>query len=311
MAIEIVCPGCSSRLSVADTAAGKTARCPQCEGLMTVPALVEGSLVIAPPQLPPTDRPSKSRRQQEDDRPRRRRYQDEEVDDRPRRKKRRTGSPVGVIFGILGGLLLLAAVGVAIYFAVRSPDNETAGGGPGGAGRPAVRGAPPPGWIDFQPPDRSYRVFAPGALIGGTNTHQKGGRLFTTSLYEYTPNIPGKTGCHLVTTEFPADLPAGEREQLRQELESVGSLGTQPTTRRNVTWAGQPALEIECERGNARPRPPTGQPVPGAVNNPQRVYMVLRVLLTDRRCYIFALVRLGEPPPPVDCQAFFDSFDPN
>ena len=40
MAINVTCPGCRTRLSVADRYAGKVVRCKRCHGRVTVTATV-------------------------------------------------------------------------------------------------------------------------------------------------------------------------------------------------------------------------------------------------------------------------------
>src|SRR4051812_6619093 len=116
MPIEVLCPGCATRLAVADAAAGHTARCPKCGDLMTVPAVVEAK-AVAPPRLPAPADPDPRRTPRGDDagddRPRgKRRRDDDDADDRPRRKRKAGGPPVGLIFGLAAGVLVLAVVGV-------------------------------------------------------------------------------------------------------------------------------------------------------------------------------------------------------
>jgi predicted Zn finger-like uncharacterized protein len=71
MAISVTCPSCSAVLRVADSAAGKTGRCPKCQGTITIPAAAPPPPApvidpIAPPAPDPVvpmrrDRPIMSR----------------------------------------------------------------------------------------------------------------------------------------------------------------------------------------------------------------------------------------------------------
>ncbi|MEN1679403.1 MAG: hypothetical protein AAGJ46_07400 [Planctomycetota bacterium] len=54
MAINVVCPSCHKRFSVADEHAGKTGPCPACKGQITIPKL-EDQVVIHAPKDGPTD----------------------------------------------------------------------------------------------------------------------------------------------------------------------------------------------------------------------------------------------------------------
>ena len=111
------CPTCANKLSAADDHVGRKVRCPECQGVLTVPV---GSSVAERPRererLPPAEDDDRPRRREddrvrrdedpgprrrdadvrprrrdedEDDRPRRR--YDEDEDDRPRRRRRRRG----------------------------------------------------------------------------------------------------------------------------------------------------------------------------------------------------------------------------
>src|SRR5262249_22980696 len=125
--IRLTCPHCGKGISAPESAAGKRAKCPGCQGLMSIPAdatdnkgysdievLEEGP--ARPRTSPVTTTPRRSVEDiptvepAEDERPRRRRssaydddddYDDYAVDDRPRRRRRRreytkdSGTPRG------------------------------------------------------------------------------------------------------------------------------------------------------------------------------------------------------------------------
>ena len=94
-------PGCSSRLTAPDAAAGKNVKCPRCGTLMTIPAplsVADFEVVADPPDGPDTRTPEKPVAAKtdvvidddEDDRPAKKPVKDDE--DRPRVKARK-GKP--------------------------------------------------------------------------------------------------------------------------------------------------------------------------------------------------------------------------
>jgi hypothetical protein len=105
--VMVRCPSCSKNLNVPDKFAGKRARCPACQGAVTIPVMAEEvveELEVVEEAAPIRPRkPVRSRRADEDDEgderiaqkpTRRTRSVDDEDDDRPRRKKRRK-KPLG------------------------------------------------------------------------------------------------------------------------------------------------------------------------------------------------------------------------
>src|SRR5947209_7120319 len=61
--IEFSCTGCGRTLKVPTAAAGKRASCPQCNSVVTVPALITGPAIAPapPPITQPPDAPRKHR----------------------------------------------------------------------------------------------------------------------------------------------------------------------------------------------------------------------------------------------------------
>lgn len=55
MAIQVTCPGCLARFTVADKFAGKQGPCPKCKEVITIPAADEGVVIHAPTPDGPTD----------------------------------------------------------------------------------------------------------------------------------------------------------------------------------------------------------------------------------------------------------------
>lgn len=169
MPIAVLCPGCNSRLNAPDTAAGKTVKCPKCKEAMVIPAAAaaaddEFEVVDEPTRKkaptkksvnaaaedddPPRkkkpskdlnedDRPRGKRRdvddEDEDENPRRskkRADDDDDDDDRPRKKRRKEAAGSGMTRNIIGGGVLLVALGIAGFvWYDRSKNKEKADAG--------------------------------------------------------------------------------------------------------------------------------------------------------------------------------------
>src|SRR5690349_19559292 len=58
MSISVPCPGCGRKLKAPDAAAGKRARCPDCQTVVTLPAVAGIGLTAAqsPPPPPPPEK---------------------------------------------------------------------------------------------------------------------------------------------------------------------------------------------------------------------------------------------------------------
>lgn len=86
--VVVQCPGCPTRLSAPEGAAGKQLKCPKCGALATVP---NEQVVESKPAAPPKPKPKVTADPVEDDddrpRSRKRRDEDDDDDDRPRKKK--------------------------------------------------------------------------------------------------------------------------------------------------------------------------------------------------------------------------------
>jgi predicted Zn finger-like uncharacterized protein len=109
MPFSVICPACSTRLKVPDTAIGKQVKCPKCGNLMSIAAgepepppvpVVASIQATEPPPLSSAPEP-------------------EPVYDRPR-PRRRAKSNTGLIIGLVAGAVILLAFcciggGVAIY----------------------------------------------------------------------------------------------------------------------------------------------------------------------------------------------------
>lgn len=207
MAVVVQCPGCPTRLSAPEGAAGKQLKCPKCGALATVPEQVVESKAAAPPKPKSKVTADPVDDDDDDDRPRsrkRRDEDDEDDDDRPRKKKRREedddydhdrkrgkrrparnsgggGGKMAVMIGV--GLVALIGVGVAIFMLV------------GGKG---ARAPLPPGWKMVENADAGIKGAFPAdpQVIGGRGNFGFGAGLNIPGFGE----IPQLESSHVVTT---------------------------------------------------------------------------------------------------------------
>jgi phage FluMu protein Com len=126
---------CGKQLKVQDERAGSKVKCPQCEEILRVPEPGSIREKPIPPKTRPLEddegiedrprrRPARFEEDQEDDRPRRRAARDEDDDNRERRRRQKSGGK-GLLIGlIVGGVLFLAAGGVAVFFLFSSAQSR-------------------------------------------------------------------------------------------------------------------------------------------------------------------------------------------
>jgi hypothetical protein len=109
MAIALTCAECERDLRVKDELAGRKIKCPECGGVIAVPAGRRTSAVAA-------GAPAKSPKPPPE-------YDDDE--DRPRKKKKKKKSNKGLLIGlIIGGVLLLGGGIVLIIVLTRGGDDN-------------------------------------------------------------------------------------------------------------------------------------------------------------------------------------------
>ena len=110
---NITCTECNAPLTVSEPVApGKKIRCPKCQAIFRAPETAADAIAEAPAAPKPN-------RAETDDRDR------DDYDDRPARRRQReresSGAGVGMVIGIIAAsLLLIAAVGFGVWWAVRS-----------------------------------------------------------------------------------------------------------------------------------------------------------------------------------------------
>ncbi|MDB5313034.1 MAG: hypothetical protein JWO38_7236 [Gemmataceae bacterium] len=176
MPIRIACPSCAAVLTVPDTAAGKTGKCPKCQTPIAIPpATPEFEVVDEPaPPTPADNRPGSRRRSADaapDDRPRGRRRdpddRDEDEDDRPvsRRpvpgRKKAGGNGKVLILAVVGVAVLglAAGGGIAAWFLLgKDAPAGAAGNGPPG---PQPQGPKATEWTRFDGPDGIFTAYFP------------------------------------------------------------------------------------------------------------------------------------------------------
>ncbi len=274
MAIVVPCPGCPTKLSAPDTAAGKQIRCPKCGTTAPVPALIPAEEVpvvnaaIVPPKPKPKpvvadddedDRPRKKKRDdddddEDDDRPRKKKKracaadEDDDYDhDRPRKKARKAGGGGGgkVAILVLAGLFLLGGIGLGIYFLT-------------GKGSPFAKKTPvPPGWVQHTSPHNGFKAYFPkepqeftvnggfgglgGGRFGGRGGFAGGNELANvTSVTAYTSGGGDAPIISLNVARFQGEVPAAIRDSVRN-LRTGNEYGVET---RKVRWLGYDAGDI-------------------------------------------------------------------
>ena len=102
MAIVVLCPSCSVRLTLGDDRAGTTFECPKCNNPMSVPPDPSHRSDSLPPAMPPPE-------DTEADRPmRKRRRHDEDEDEDRRRRFRKIEEKVALV--VISWLLIVAGL---------------------------------------------------------------------------------------------------------------------------------------------------------------------------------------------------------
>ena len=277
MPIVVNCPGCPTKLSAPESAAGKQIRCPKCGATAPVPNFVpaeEVPVVDAKP-LPPKPKPKPIVAEEEDERPRKKAKasrdddDDEDEDDRPRKKKKRSredddydhdlprhkrgragskgggggGGKVAII--VIAGLLLLGGVGFGIYMLV-------------GKNSPFAKRAPvPAGWKLFESPNHGFKGYFPsdpqllmsvnggfpavGGAFPGMNELPE---VESSSIYTCGDVLfGGRTGGVSITvsvTRFRNSLP----RNIRDDPGRIGGGKFGNAESRRVRWLGSDATEV-------------------------------------------------------------------
>lgn len=333
MPIIVPCPNCAARLSAPDSAAGKVVRCPRpgCGGVAELPAFLpaeEVAVVDAVPAKPrPAPVPARAEVEDDDDtvddrpRPRRRRRGDDEFD-RPRRRRRSGANPAAVTALVLGGLVLVAAVGVGVYVLVNRQGDTAAGKGGGGnaggntgnaggstggntgnnlfginVGGPEVevarpRAPVPAGWVLHTSPGqfRAYFPKHPGVSTNTTSSLPGASATFVTS------GGPREDRAAIVIVlSFPPRA-AGANQDHIAEVFRQGMLQKQMqgqvriVSQRSLTWSGRKALEMTLESGN------------------KKAMVAYRQVVTDK-CMYLAFFSCKTGPSPDEENGFFDNFE--
>src|SRR6266545_5416443 len=278
MPIVVTCPGCPTKLSAPDNAAGKQIRCPKCGAVAPVPDLIPAEEVpvveatVAPPKPKPKpvqaeaddeDEPprKKAKRNDDDDneadpprKKKKRRYDDDDDYDHDHRRRRKGGGGGGnggkIAAIIVVGVLVLAGIGVGIYFLT-------------GKGGPLAKKAPlPPGWKEYPYPNEGFKAAFPkepqvlsmnagGMPMGGMGGMGagRGGFPGTTEVLEmesvssYTSglmNPDDQIVISLTVARVKKEVPRSMRDQVGQ----MGNTQINGMEIRKLRWLGYDAAEM-------------------------------------------------------------------
>jgi len=192
----------------------------------------------------------------------------------------------------------VAAAPPALTAPAPAPAPATAAATPGPtSASPAAAPAVPAGWVEFKPPDGSFRVAFPIAPTSQQRTEFVGGRAVSVTIY-----ASEKEGQAFFATAqaLPGEVPPAGRDAFFQASEEGGAArmpGARFVSRRAIDLAGMPGREAIYA-------------IPKGTILPQDGTLRIRILLGDRRMYL--LGALGEPgkanTPQTD--AFFESLRP-
>ena len=279
MPIVVTCPGCPTKLSAPDSAAGKQVRCPKCGTPAPVPAFVPAEeqpivdAIPAPPKPKPKAKPVEL--DDDDDRPRKKPRRDEtdDEDERPRKKKRRDdddepprrrrrkgaggasggGGKIAII--ALVGVLVLAGVGVGIYLLV-------------GKSASAKKSPVPPGWQQYTYEQDGLKLYLPkspsfsgdtvnnfGGGFGGARGQFGMGGFGGGDLRDADRFATLRSGdwndpvrVELYAIRFSNKVPSSVRDSLRKTAD--GPFGGDEM--RTVKWLGYDAIEHTMLGGTTR-----------------------------------------------------------
>jgi hypothetical protein len=308
MPIVVACPGCPTKLSAPESAAGKQVRCPKCGAAAPVPAFVpaeEVPVVDATP-VPPKRKPARAE-DDEDERPvkakRRDDDDDDEEEDRPRKKKRRAyeddaprrtkrrkaGGGAGLLVGLIAvGFVVVGGLALGVYLLAGKKGEE----------EPLASKTPPPeGWEQHSYPDAGIKAYMPArpdhmsvpvdALgRGGFGRRRDGFQAADIRDMESFSifNSRGVDGTHveLVVLKFRNRVPASVRDQILEQPNLQVGRGQSKTVR----WLGRDATEQTGTHGMAR------------------------VVFTDRHAIVAAIAGPhGSRARPEEEAGFFDNFE--
>ena len=234
MPIPIACPQCRNPVNAPDSAAGKTITCWKCSTAMSVP--IPDADLVSPRRGSVAAKKSKPRIDVDDD-------DDDRENDRPTRRPKpakKSKSPVWLVAGIGGGVLLLGILAVAGYLLL-SGKAGVAGG--------IIPGKAPPGYSNVGEVGVRCRAFIPGNAKGNyARTAQDPNSPINPNLYVATAHDESSFVAH----RTPGFTPGTSEEQLMKRYEEQQfflrmGMWMQKWEIRNkkmITVGGQPALQF-------------------------------------------------------------------
>jgi hypothetical protein len=305
MSITVTCPGCSAKLNAPDSAAGKKVKCPKpgCGTVIPVPApmALEPDFEEAEEPKPKAKpKPVKAAVEDDDEPPRKKRPRDEDEDDdddRPRKKKKKqkaAGLSPAVLAGIvLGGLLVLGAIGYGIYALVSKSDTASSGGGSSGGG--GSRTAVPAGWVEFKSDSDGFRAYFPKTPQALPFKVPNPKLPPAKSITLYTAGLPTD---EMFISLFVAQLRPGssqaDRDAYAEDFNRSwrAAVGVKEGT---ATWAGQTAKEFVITKPATKTRPESG--------------IVVRQMTVGDNLYGVIIANGKGIPAPEMVNGFFDNFE--
>ncbi len=278
MAIPIQCAKCSAKMSAPDAAAGKRVKCPKCAAVIAVPVAEDDFEIVEDEPRPPVKaavakKPAPvvivDEDEEEDERPAKksRRRDEDDEDERPRKKKvaaKKKGVPIWIF--AVGGVGMLAVIGIAIGAVVMlsggKPGAPGALGGPGGALGPST----PAGYTAVRETDGGFAVFLPGdakktnAKFNGQNVSELGHFGWKVDAVRDDDPDGKQAGAHSRPLPVGAK-PGTDQAALMQLLTEIDSFVTDSekiavVSKRAVTLGGKPGLEVKVkEKAQQRGKP--------------------------------------------------------
>lgn len=237
MPISVVCNSCHSKLNAPDAAAGESVKCPKCKASLLVPAAAAPAIeVVDDPEPPKSELPPKKKKVvAEDDadddskvtpkakkkpRPTDDGEDEDDADEKPKKKKKKKA--VAVSSGnrarnIIGGIVLLIAVGIAGFVwydrSQKVKETETANnGGTSSPGQTTQPGQTPPTQPGQPPPvpkkqDVPFEVaeWKPdSSLLAelGDNTEMNGFMIRLPKTFQLKNEMKSKTTSQAVLSEW-------------------------------------------------------------------------------------------------------------
>jgi hypothetical protein len=305
MPIPIACPNCKNPINAPEAAAGKTITCWKCSTVMSV--LIPDADIVSPRRGTVAAKKSKLRIEVDDD-------DDDREDDRPVRRPKaakKSKSPVLLIAGIGGGILLLGILAVGGYLLF---------GGKAGVAGGIIPGKAPPGYSNVGEVGVRCRAFIPGNAKGNfARTTQDPKSPINPNLYVAMAHDESSFVAH----RTPGFTPGTSEDQLMKRYEEQKffvMLGEwkhkwEIRNKKMITVAGQPALQFTMvERPDIRDNPAGKADFFQDKNDKEKErvaregkQMVVIVATNGEWTYLIGIIRTLKEPDPETVRTVIES----